>query len=62
MCTYLYQTCSLIIWLGGLYDCIGSLAEKPNESKSNQHILGAYVHIHTNYKVSITIYVGRRAN
>ena len=30
--------------------------------KSNQHAVGAYVHNHTNYKVSMTVYVGRRAN
>ena len=33
-----------------------------NYSKSNQYILGAYVDIHTKYKVSMTVYVGRRAN
>ena len=26
--------------------------------KSNQHILLAYAHIHTKYKVSMTVYVG----
>ena len=31
-----------------------------NYSESNQHKLGAYVHIHTKYKVSMTVYVGRR--
>ena len=25
-----------------------------NDQKSNQHILGAYVHIHTKYEVSMT--------
>ena len=33
-----------------------------NDQNSNQHVVGAYVHVHTNYKVSMTIYVGRRAN
>ena len=28
----------------------------------NQHILGINVNIHTKYEVSVTIYVGRRAN
>ena len=27
--------------------------------KDNQHVVGAYVHIHTTYKVSMTVYVGR---
>ena len=30
--------------------------------KSNQHIAGVYVNIHTKYEVSMTRYVGRRAN
>ena len=25
-----------------------------------RHLVGAYVHAHTSYKVSMTIYVGRR--
>ena len=33
-----------------------------NNQKSNQHILGINMNIHTKYGVSITIYVGRRAN
>ena len=30
--------------------------------KSNLHILGAYVCIHTTYEVSMTTYMGNRAN
>ena len=33
-----------------------------NQPKSNQDILGINMNIHTKYKVSVTIYVGRRAN
>ena len=33
-----------------------------NNQKHNQHIVGAYVHNHNKYKVSVTIYVDRRAN
>ena len=33
-----------------------------NNQKSNHHILGINMNIHTKYKVSMTIYVGRRAN
>ena len=33
-----------------------------NNQKSNQHILGTDMNMHTKYEVSITIYVGRRAN
>ena len=33
-----------------------------NNQKSNQHIPGINMNIHTKYEVSITIYVGRRAN
>ena len=33
-----------------------------NNQKSNQHILGININIHTKYEVFITIYVGRRAN
>ena len=33
-----------------------------NNQKSNQHIVGINVNGHTEYEVSITIYVGRRAN
>ena len=33
-----------------------------NNQKSNQHILGINMNIHTKYEVSVTIYVGRRAN
>ena len=33
-----------------------------NSQKSNQHIVGINVHIHTKYEVSMTINVGRRAN
>ena len=33
-----------------------------NNQKSNQHILGINMNIHTKYEVSITIYMGRRAN
>ena len=33
-----------------------------NNQKCNQHIVEAYVHIHNKYKVSVTIYVDRRAN
>ena len=33
-----------------------------NNQKSNQHIEGAYIHIHNKYKASVTIYVDRRAN
>ena len=33
-----------------------------NNQKSNQHILGINMNIHTKYEVSMTIYVGRRAN
>ena len=34
----------------------------PNGKKCNQHILEINVNIHTKYEVSITIYVGKRAN
>ena len=27
--------------------------------KSNKHVVGTYVHIHINHKVSMTVYVGR---
>ena len=30
--------------------------------KSNQHIAGAYVNIHTKYEVSMFMYAGRTAN
>ena len=33
-----------------------------NNQKSNQHIVGINVSICTKYEVSMTIYVGRRAN
>ena len=33
-----------------------------NNQKSNKHILGINMNIHTKYEVSMTIYVGRRAN
>ena len=33
-----------------------------NTQKCNQHILLINMNIHTKYEVSITIYVGRRAN
>ena len=33
-----------------------------NNQKSNQDILGINMNIHTKYEVSVTIYVGRRAN
>ena len=33
-----------------------------NNQKSNQHTLGINMNIHTKYEVSMTIYVGRRAN
>ena len=33
-----------------------------NNQKSNQHILGINMNIHAKYEVSMTIYVGRRAN
>ena len=33
-----------------------------NDLISTQHLARAYVHIHTNYKVSKTVYEGRRAN
>ena len=33
-----------------------------NNQKSNQHILGINMNIQTKYEVSITIYVGKRAN
>ena len=33
-----------------------------NNQKSNQHVAGAHVHIHTNYEVSIIVYVGRIPN
>ena len=33
-----------------------------NNQKRNQHILGININIHTKYEVSMTIYVGRRAN
>ena len=36
--------------------------ESQNNEKSNQHILGINMNIHTKYEVSISIYVGRRAN
>ena len=33
-----------------------------NHQKCNQHIVGAYVHIHNKCKVSVTIYVDRGVN
>ena len=33
-----------------------------NNQKSNLHILGINVNVHAKYEVSMTIYVGRRAN
>ena len=33
-----------------------------NNQNSNQHIVGIHVNVHTKYEVSMTIYVGRRAN
>ena len=33
-----------------------------NNQKSNQLIVGINLNVHTEYKVSMTIYVGRRAN
>ena len=33
-----------------------------NNQNNNQHILGININIHTKYEVSMTIYVGRRAN
>ena len=33
-----------------------------NNQKINQHIVGINVHVHTKYEVSLTVYVGRRAN
>ena len=33
-----------------------------NSQKSNQHTVGINVNDHTKYKVSMAIYVGRRAN
>ena len=33
-----------------------------NNKKSNQHIPGMNINIHTKCEVSITIYMGRRAN
>ena len=33
-----------------------------NNQKSNQDILGINMNIHTKYEVSVTIYVGSRAN
>ena len=33
-----------------------------NNQKSIQHILGININIHKKYEVSMTIYVGRRAN
>ena len=33
-----------------------------NSQKSNQHILGIKINIHSKYEVSIAIFVGRRAN
>ena len=33
-----------------------------NNQKSNQRIVGINVNIHTKYEVSMTIYMGRRAN
>ena len=35
---------------------------RQNNQKCNQHIVGEYVHIHNKYKVSVIIYVDRRAN
>ena len=35
---------------------------RQNNQKINQHIVSAHVHIHTNYKVSMIVYIGRRAN
>ena len=37
-------------------------ATSHNDYKSNQHIAGVYLNIHTKYEVSIIMYVGRRAN
>ena len=33
-----------------------------NNQKSNQHIVGINVNVHTKYEVSMTIYVSRRGN
>ena len=33
-----------------------------NDQKSNQHIAGAHVNIHTKYESSVTIHVDRRGN
>ena len=33
-----------------------------NNQKGNQHIVGIKVNVHIKYEVSMTIYVGRRAN
>ena len=33
-----------------------------NNQKSNQHIVGINMNVHTKYEVSMTIYVGRRVN
>ena len=33
-----------------------------NNQRSNQHIVGIIVNVHTKYEVSMTIYVGRRGN
>ena len=33
-----------------------------NNQKCNQFTVSAHVHIHNKYKVSVTIYVDRRAN
>ena len=35
---------------------------RQNNQKSNHHILGINMNIHTKYDISITIYVGKRAN
>ena len=35
---------------------------RQNNQKSNQDILGINMNIHTKYEVSVTIYVGRKAN
>ena len=33
-----------------------------NNQKSNQHIVGININVHTKYEDSMTIYVGRRAD
>ena len=44
------------------YACGHLKTVSQNNQKSNQHIVGINVNVQTKYEVSMTIYMGRRAN